>query len=210
MIFNKHSELEGNHAILSPSGYSWLNYKNEEQFFKRFKASYMQAIGTSIHGLAKELIENKIRLNKNDKKIATLHLIEDGIPRSIIEPDDWYDTLMVYVNDAIGFRMTPEVPLLYSPNAFGTTDAISFRENVLRIHDLKTGVTPAKMDQLILYAAYFCLEYRMKPKEIETHLRIYQSKEVLILDPDPQDILDAMDQTILADKVIAKFRDQER
>ena len=210
MIFNKHSELEGNHAILSPSGYSWLNYKNEEQFFKRFKASYMQAIGTSIHGLAKELIENKIRLNKNDKKIVTLHLIEDGIPRSIIEPEDWYDTLVAYVNDAIGFRMTPEVPLLYSPNAFGTTDAIAFRENVLRIHDLKTGVTPAKMDQLILYAAYFCLEYKVKPKEIETHLRIYQSKEVLVLDPDPQDILDAMDQTILADKVIAKFRDQER
>lgn len=210
MIFNKHSELEGNHAILSPSGYSWLNYKNEEEFFRRFKAAYAQAIGTSIHGLAKELIENKIRLSKGDKKIALLHLIEDGIPRSIIEPDDWYDTLMVYVNDAIGFRMTPEVPLLYSPNAFGTTDTISFRENVLRIHDLKTGVTPAKMDQLILYAAYFCLEYKVKPKEIETHLRIYQSHEVLILDPDPEDILDAMDQTILADKVIAKFRDQER
>lgn len=210
MIFNKHSELEGNHAILSPSGYSWLNYKNEEEFFRRFKAAYAQAIGTSIHGLAKELIENKIRLNKGDKKIALLHLIEDGIPRSIIEPDDWYDTLMAYVNDAIGFRMTPEVPLLYSPNAFGTTDTISFRENVLRIHDLKTGVTPAKMDQLILYAAYFCLEYKVKPKEIETHLRIYQSHEVLILDPDPEDILDAMDQTILADKVIAKFRDQER
>ena len=210
MIFNKHSELEGNHAILSPSGYSWLNYKNEEEFFRRFKAAYAQAIGTSIHGLAKELIENKIRLSKGDKKIALLHLIEDGIPRSIIEPDDWYDTLMAYVNDAIGFRMTPEVPLLYSPNAFGTTDTISFRENVLRIHDLKTGVTPAKMDQLILYAAYFCLEYKVKPKEIETHLRIYQSHEVLILDPDPEDILDAMDQTILADKVIAKFRDQER
>ena len=210
MIFNKHSELEGNHAILSPSGYSWLNYKNEEEFFRRFKAAYAQAIGTSIHGLAKELIENKIRLSKVDKKIALLHLIEDGIPRSIIEPDDWYDTLMAYVNDAIGFRMTPEVSLLYSPNAFGTTDTISFRENVLRIHDLKTGVTPAKMDQLILYAAYFCLEYKVKPKEIETHLRIYQSHEVLILDPEPEDILDAMDQTILADKVIAKFRDQER
>ena len=210
MIFNKHSELEGNHAILSPSGYSWLNYKNEEEFFRRFKAAYAQAIGTSIHGLAKELIENKIRLSKGDKKIALLHLIEDGIPRSIIEPDDWYDTLIAYVNDAIGFRMTPEVPLLYSPNAFGTTDTISFRENVLRIHDLKTGVTPAKMDQLILYAAYFCLEYKVKPKEIETHLRIYQSHEVLILDPEPEDILDAMDQTILADKVIAKFRDQER
>lgn len=210
MIFNKHSELEGSHAILSPSGYSWLNYKNEDEFFRRFKSAYAQAIGTSIHSLARELIDNKIRLNKHDKKVAVIHLIEDGIPRSVIDAEDWYDTLMAYVNDAIGFRMTPEVPLLYSPNAFGTTDAIAFKDNVLRIHDLKTGVTPAKMDQLILYAAYFCLEYKVKPKDIETHLRIYQSKEVLILDPEPMDIMDAMEQTILADKVIAKFRDQER
>lgn len=207
MNFNRHSEIEGSHAILSPSGYSWLNYGSEEEFFRRFKASYAQAIGTSLHDLAKSLIDNRIRLNKADRKLATLHLLDDGIPKSVIDPDDWYDTLMAYVNDAIGFRMTPEVPLVYSMNAYGTTDAISFRDGHLRIHDLKTGVTPAKMDQLILYAAYFCLEYHQKPKDIQTHLRIYQSKEVLELDPDWVDIDEVIEKTITADKVITKFRE---
>lgn len=207
MIFNRHSEIEGSHAILSPSGYSWLGYGTEEEFFKRFKSSYSQAIGTSLHSLAKTLIDGRIRLTKTDKKTAIVHLLEDGIPRSVIDPDDWYDTLSVYVNDAIGFRMTPEVPLLYSINAFGTTDAISFRDKILRIHDLKTGITPAKMDQLMLYAAYFCLEYHVDPKDIETHLRIYQSKEVLEYDPEPIDIREVMDKTIAADKVVSKFRE---
>ena len=31
---------------------------------------------------------------------------------------------------------------------------------ILRIHDYKSGITPAKMDQLMIYAALFCLEYK--------------------------------------------------
>ena len=207
MIFNRHSELDGSHAILSPSGYSWLNYENEEDFYRRFKSTYAQAIGTSIHALAKDLIENRIKLSDSDKKLVTVHLIQDGIPRSIIEPNDWFQTLKAYVNDAIGFRMTPEVPLVYSLNAFGTTDAISFRDDILRIHDLKTGITPAKMDQLLCYAAYFCLEYKVKPKDIQTNLRIYQKENVMVLDPEPDDISTIIDKTIAADKVISKFRE---
>ena len=64
-------------------------------------------------------------------------------------------TLNMYVNDAIGFKMVPEQPLFYSENCFGTTDAIAFRNRMLRIHDLKTGVIPAHMEQLEIYAALF-------------------------------------------------------
>lgn len=207
MIFNKHSEIEGSHAILSPSGYSWLNYESEEDFFRRFKSSYAQAIGTALHEFARKCIERKRRLNKSHRDLAIFYLQDAGIPRSVIDPNDWFDTVAAYVNDAIGFKMTPEVPLLYSANAYGTTDAIAFKSNVLRIHDLKTGITPAKMDQLILYAAYFCLEYHYKPKDLETHLRIYQSNEVLEYDPPVDDIQIAITKTIEADKVISKFRE---
>ena len=48
-------------------------------------------------------------------------------------------TIYSYVNDAIGYKMSTEVVLYYSDRFFGTADAISFRNGVLRIHDLKTG-----------------------------------------------------------------------
>lgn len=67
-------------------------------------------------------------------------------------------TLNAYVNDAIGYKMIPEQILFYSDNCFGTADAIVFRNGLLRIHDLKTGVIPAHMEQLEVYAALFCLE----------------------------------------------------
>ena len=74
----------------------------------------------------------------------------------------------MYVNDAIGFRMRPEQPLFYSENCFGTADAISFDEKkkYLRIHDLKTGVGKVKLDQLLIYASLFCLEYNFKPGDM--------------------------------------------
>lgn len=209
MIFNKHLDLEEAHAILSPSSYHWLNYDNEDAFFDRYRAIFAQAIGTSLHSLSKDLINHRIRLNKGDKKILLVHLLGDGIPKAVIDLDIWYPTIMNYVNDAIGFRMTPEVPLVYSENAFGTTDAISFRDDILRIHDLKTGVTPAKMDQLMLYAAYFCLEYKINPKDIQTKLRIYQSGQALTFDPEWEDISEVIDKVIRADKVIQKFRGME-
>ena len=92
----------------------------------------------------------------------------------------------IYVNDAIGYKMKAEQVLYYSDNAFGTADAISFRKDpktgryFLRIHDLKTGTVPAHMEQLMIYAGYFCLEYGYKPRDIDIELRIYQNDQVLI------------------------------
>ena len=66
------------------------------------------------------------------------------------DSEEILETLLPFVNDAIGFRMYPEIILYYSINCFGTTDAIIFDEfnKILRIHDFKSGITPAKMDQL--------------------------------------------------------------
>jgi len=119
---------------------------------------------------------------------------------------DTTQTLNAYVNDAIGFRMTPEQTLFYSYNCYGTADAISFRNNKLRIHDLKTGLTPVKVTQLEVYAALFCLEYGFKPMDIEIELRIYQNDEVQIYDGDPLTIMSIMDKIIVFDRRIEELR----
>ena len=118
-------------------------------------------------------------------------------------------TLNMYVNDAIGYKMTPEQVLFYSENCFGTADSISYRSGLLRIHDLKTGVIPAHMEQLMIYAALFCLEYKVKPADIDMELRIYQNNEVLYHNPTAEDIVPIMDKIITFDKVIRKIKEQE-
>jgi hypothetical protein len=115
----------------------------------------------------------------------------------------------MYVNDAIGYQMIPEQPLFFSENCFGTADAISFKNGLLRIHDLKTGVTPAHMEQLKIYAALFCLEYNVKPGEIDTELRIYQFDDVDICEPAVDEILPIMDKIITFDKLINKIKTEE-
>ena len=121
-----------------------------------------------------------------------------------------------YVNDAIGFKMDPEVPLYYSDNFFGTTDAINFRNHpdkesefkyFLRIHDLKTGKIPAKLRQLEVYAAFFFLEYKIKPEETEMELRIYQNNEVFIDTPNGSEIAPIMDKIIYFDKIINEMKE---
>ena len=105
--------------------------------------------------------------------------------------------------------MDTEVVLFYSPRFFGTADAISFRKNFLRIHDLKTGKNPAKMEQLMVYAALFCLEYRIKPGDIEMELRIYQNDEIVIFNPTAEDILPIMDKIVHLDKLLARMDGEE-
>lgn len=180
MNFRQHSELEGQHAFLSASKYHWINYDIER--LRESYLNYMASIrGTELHALAKDLIKHRIRLPKVKK------------------------TFNLYVNDAIGYNMTPEQPLYYSKNCFGTCDAICFRNNLLRIHDLKTGTTPASMHQLEIYAAYFCLDYGKKPIDIDCELRIYQNNEVLVHEPPAEDIMDIMQKIILFDKEIEKM-----
>ncbi len=98
--------------------------------------------------------------------------------------------------------MVCEQILYYSENCFGTADTIAFRYNVLRIHDLKTGVYKASVHQLEVYAALFCLEYDKDPFKIKIELRIYQDNEVSVYDADPEDIVFIMDRIREFDKII--------
>ena len=110
--------------------------------------------------------------------------------------------------------MDTEVVLFYSERFFGTADAISFREGTdgrftLRIHDLKTGKTPVHMEQLMIYAALFCLEYRVKPSEIDIELRIYQNDQVLYHNATAEDIVPIMDHIVHVNKILERIDKEE-
>ncbi len=207
MIFEQHKELRGKHATLTPSQPFWLRY-SEEQLYQKYVSGYAQIMGTSLHELAETLIFNNLKLKKGDKLTVISHLLSDGIPRNVIDIDRIYPNFMLYVNDAIGYRLSPEQILYYSPYCFGTADAISFRNNFLRIHDLKTGTSPAKMEQLMVYAALFCLEYKVKPGEIETELRLYQNGEIIHHEPTADDILPIMDCIIQNSRILERIHEE--
>ena len=61
----------------------------------------------------------------------------------------------------------------------------------------------------MIYTALFCLEYKIKPADINMELRIYQNNEVLYHNPTAEDIVPIMDKIITFDKVIRKIKDQE-
>lgn len=183
MNFNKHYDLIGEHAFLSASKYHWSNY-DEEKISSAYLKYLAVQIGTEFHDFAKRCIDLKQRLPKSKKPLNS------------------------FVNDAIGYRMRSEQPLFYSVNAFGTADAISFRDDVLRIHDLKTGVSPVSMRQLEIYAALFCLEYKVDPKNIEIELRIYQTDEPVVHKPEGEDIRQIMNKIIAFDKRIELIKSE--
>ena len=205
MIFNKHSDLEGKHAILGASKYSWLNY-DDEQLWKAYVNSFATDIGTLVHDYAKDKIIFRQRMedNQSEKNALMLHLLKNHIPFGVIPIESIFYNVLPYVNDAIGYKMVPEQVLYYSDYLFGTTDTISFSRNVLRIHDLKTGVRPASMDQLMIYAGLFYLEYRKEVNfnKCKTELRIYQNQEVVVHTPTLEDISSIMDKIVHGNMVI--------
>lgn len=207
MNFNTHSNLEGKHAILSPSSFRWI-FDEPDQLIQRYRRLYATDIGTVLHYVARSLIENKIKLHKHDKKMIFLRLLENpGIPNDVaysLEFDEIYDNFMRYVNDAILYRMTPEVVLYYSDRCFGTTDAIAYddKDKFLRIHDYKSGTTPAHMEQLEIYAGLFCLEYKVNPRELATELRIYQGDEPVIFSPTSSELNDVVNAIINQNKIL--------
>lgn len=83
MNFNRHSNLEGQHAFLGASKYHWINYTDDKiaDSYVRFLATQK---GTVLHAFAAQCI-----------------LLGQKLPKS-------QKTLNMYVNDAIGYKMTPE------------------------------------------------------------------------------------------------------
>lgn len=176
MRFNKHLNLQGEHAFLSPSSYHWIHY-TADRLIQRWTAAQAGAYGNMQH----EYAQREIKAGRLSDLVGTIGL---------------------YINDAIRYRMTTEQVLYYSENCFGTADAICFRYKTLRIHDLKTGVTPGSVHQLEVYAALFCLEYGINPFDIKMELRIYQSDEVLVFDADPEDVSFIMEKIQHFDSLI--------
>lgn len=184
MIFNAHPNVKGLHAPLGGSNYHWIRY-DDEKLVRVFSNLFAKERGTRLHDFAAECITLRQRLPAQKK------------------------TLNMYVNDAIGFGMRPEVVLFYSPNIYGTADAICFSENCLRIHDLKTGVEKAHMEQLQIYAALFCLEYKQDPAKLENIvLSIYQNNEIMTMEADPKDIQYIMDKAIAFDKILGNLKEE--
>lgn len=184
MIFTKHSNLEGLHAPFGASQSAWLRY-DDEKILATYNNMKAKEMGTRLHAWAKETIDLGIKQPRSKK------------------------TVYAYVNDAIGYKMDTEVVLFYSPRFFGTADSICFRNGTLRIHDLKTGVTKVHMEQLMIYAALFCLEYKIKPSDIEIELRIYQSDEVLYHNPTAESISSIMDRIVYLDKMLERLDCEE-
>lgn len=179
-VFNPHRNLVGQHAFLSASKYHWTKYDID-----KLRSTYMTAMaaakGTELHDFAAKAIGLGVKLSGNS-------------------------TIALYVNDAIRFGMTPEQPLYYSENCFGTADTISFNKKTLRIHDYKSGETPASIIQLRIYAALFCLEYGIKPESIKIVLQIYQMGDKVGEESDPEEIRKIMDTIIRFDKEILEMK----
>lgn len=177
MKWHRYPELEGKHAFLSASQCSWLNY-DPKTLVTRYENSKAKEFGTELHERASELIKLKIYLREGGR----------------------YPALANFVNDAIDYDMDSEIILFYSKFAFGTADAIKYIEpnsinprGLLRIHDLKTGVSKPKRDQLLVYCAYFCLEYMVDPMNTDFICRLYQGNNVDEWMPESEDINDIMD-----------------
>ena len=185
MQWNNHSlEVpEGSHAFIGGSQYSWVNY-DPAKLETVYRNALAKERGTRLHEFACECIKLGQKLPKTKK------------------------TLNMYVNDAIGFKMQPEQCLFYSYNAFGWADAISFKDEFLRIHDLKTGALQASLKQLEIYAAFFCLEYRVDPGTIGMELRIYQNDNILVGNPTHEDIRPIMNKIVEFDKLINKIKEE--
>jgi hypothetical protein len=130
--------------------------------------------------------------------------IEEGIVQ-----DDETTTVGLYINQCIQYKMSAEIVLFYSPNAFGTVDAIAYRHRRLRISDLKTGVTRTSEHQLEVYAALFCLEYEIDPFSMrDIELRIYQDDGVRVYIGDPYFIKGIMEKIVKFDGILNMLREE--
>jgi hypothetical protein len=182
MPFRDHSHLVNAHATLSASNNAWTNY-DLETLETRYRAKLATAHGTEMHEFAATCIRLKQTL------------------------EDTGQTLNTYVNDAVGFRMSPEVVLFYSMDAFGTADAIDDRDEFLRIFDLKTGLGETSFRQLEVYATYYCLEYKKDPMTLKgMEFRIYQNDEIKVMEGDPLVIKQLMEHTKICSAHIVRMR----
>lgn len=185
--WHNHDDLDGLHARMGASQHSWVNY-DDEKWADIIKNERAKEKGTELHMIAS-------LLSKYPNDI-------------ILAPTT--NTINMFVNDMRDYDMRSEQLLYFSNNCFGTADAISFDDNFLRIHDLKTGVGKVSMVQLIIYAALFCLEYGQDPEKMDVELRIYQNNDVAIYIPDSSEIREIMVKIVHDDKLVTRLLKEAR
>lgn len=222
MNLNENSNrLRGQHALFSPSQPSWLNY-NSDEFVDRLVGKYRSDIGTEIHAWSSVQIELGHKMSSQREIVRSIetYIYEKYYSDKYGLSDygsmllkclryvqaDTIETVKAYVNDAVGFKMKTEVVLVFTDNFFGTCDAIKEDKNFVRIHDLKTGSTPAHIEQLLIYEALYCLMNDTDPFKLSSELRIYQNNDILIVTPEPSDIVSIMDKIRKFDQIMTKFK----
>lgn len=181
MNYNNHSDLKDAHSFLSPSSYHWLNY-TPEKLVAVYNNQKSKEEGTILHAFASIAIEKRLKMAHAKK------------------------ALNMFVNDSIGYKMTSEQVLFYSRNSFGTADAISFKDGLLRIFDLKTGFTKPSFKQLDIYAALFCLEYGVDPTSIKVEERLYQGNGFEVSIPEPLYIQEVMNKIVEFDSILEDIK----
>lgn len=214
MNFKKHLEVSGGHAIFGASQSAWLRY-DEGKMVERVNSLFAKNLGTEIHEFARSQIDMKIRSRSikslKDSFMTYIYRKYFDEEKDCLSPygekllsgisrmsKDILTTVQMYINDCIGYVMTTEQKLVYDPvYFFGTADAICYRDNILRIFDLKSGRLQAHMDQLLVYVAFFCLDYQIKPEELKLiDLRIYQNAQVACYEPSVEEIQTIMTKII--------------
>lgn len=141
------------HAMFSPSDKAWLKY-DRNKILSRIEQFRAVQRGTELHELAKKAIDLGVKLDPSN------------------------GCLSQYVSDCIELGMNTEILVSYSPDIQGTADAILFNPESgwLYVFDLKTGERKADITQCIIYAAIWCLQFRVEPLTIKFDLRIYSGR----------------------------------
>lgn len=223
MQLNEHSELRGKHSIYSPSQPSFFNY-DPEDFVFRLLSKYRSDLGTAIHDWAATKIERCHKITSTKEMIKSIdefiftkykdkngYLTKDGfrvlkcLQLILADTPEVFETVRSYVNDAIGYKMYPEVILKFTDDFFGTADALIFSDDLLRIHDLKTGSGPVHIEQLFGYAALYCIEYHVDPLKIDYEFRIYQNNDILTATPDGGMVKPFVDRYLAFDNELRAF-----
>lgn len=183
MEWQQHYNLKEKHAFLSPSSYHWINY-DEAKLESVWMNNLQKEKGTMLHAFASVAIKEGLKLAKLKK------------------------ALNLFVNDAIGFGMESEQVLYYSDNCFGTADAIKYieEEDLLMIHDLKTGVSRPSFNQLYIYCALFCLEYGKDPYKTTMCCRLYQGSDFKEVVAEPDMVAMIMDKIVTFDAQLDNFK----
>lgn len=179
--FEPRPDLEGRHALLSPSQYHWIRY-DEDKFDRIYHTRLAAARGTAEHEFAAMAIKLGRRQPANK------------------------DSLNMFINDSIRWRLEPEVALYADEMFFGHADAAGYKKGVFRVSDYKSGETKTSMDQLKCYVALFCIQFDMSPFEFNAEMRIYQFNEIREELAEPHDIMIIIDRWKTFSKRAADIR----